>query len=56
MPHSALLDPREHHDRIASPVPDLSLFLRHLPPTDGPNGRAALYAETRAFLLGKVTG
>ena len=32
IPAAPLLDPREHHLRIPSPHPGLSLFLRHLPP------------------------
>lgn len=49
MPYSPLLDPREHHHRIASPLPGLSLFLRHLPPTARPNGRAVLYVHGATF-------
>ncbi|HEV2677286.1 MAG TPA: alpha/beta hydrolase [Aliidongia sp.] len=44
-----LLDPRERHHRIASPVSGLSLFLRHLPPTGRPNGRAVLYVHGASF-------
>ena len=49
MPHSPLLDPRERHYRIASPVSGLSLFLRHLPPTGRAHARAVLYVHGATF-------
>ena len=48
---STLLDPRETHHRIPSPVAGLRLFLRHLPPAVGATetGRAVLYVHGGTF-------
>jgi len=47
---AALLDPREHHLRIPSHHPGLSLFLRHLPPPAGTGARGiALYVHGATF-------
>jgi len=48
LPHTAQLDPRERHERIASPHPGRSLFLRHLPPA-GPSNRVVLYVHGGTF-------
>src|SRR5271163_1168738 len=49
---AASLDPREEHVRIASPIAGLSLFLRHLPPTNAAAGeanRVVLYVHGGTF-------
>jgi pimeloyl-ACP methyl ester carboxylesterase len=48
---SSLLDPRETHHRIPSPVAGLRLFLRHLPPAAGAaeTRRAVLYVHGGTF-------
>lgn len=42
------LDPREQHFRIASPLPDLQLFLRYLPPSHS-DSKIVLYIHGGTF-------
>jgi pimeloyl-ACP methyl ester carboxylesterase len=48
---AAKLDPREEHFRVPSPHPGLSLFLRHMPPSDdtAPRDRTVLYVHGGTF-------
>src|SRR5882724_3008651 len=48
-PNAVKLDPREDHHRIASPLPGLSLFLRHLPPRNAASKQVVLYVHGGTF-------
>jgi pimeloyl-ACP methyl ester carboxylesterase len=48
-PKALRLDPREEHHRVASPHPGLTLFLRHLPPTNVKSDRVVLYVHGGTF-------